>query len=115
MIIKKFKNGKIKLQLEKNYDYTDNKEINNEIDIDNVYYRDMTMSDLSINQINGYEYVVDYNTQLVYPLWGDGYQLSCYNPLVFLKDELTKNPIFYLYPETKKDSLSLLQDLDNGY
>lgn len=112
MIVKKFKNGKIKLQLEQKYDYNNN---NNEIDIDNIYHRDMTMCDLYINQINGYQYVVDWNTYTVYPLISEGYHLSCYNPLVFLRDELKKNPIFYLYPETKKESKSLLEDLDNGY
>lgn len=111
MIIKEFKNGKIKLQLEQKYDYDDD----NEINIDNIYHRDMTMSDLYINQINGYQYVVDWNRQVVYPLISEGYHLSTYNPLIFLRDELKKKPIFYLYPESKRESKSLLQDLENGY
>ena len=111
MIIKKFKNGKIKLQIEPKFDYNNS----NEIDIDEVYHRDITMSDLYINQINGYQYVVDFNTQLVYPLISKGYALSCYNPLIFLRDEFKKNKVFYLYPESKKQSKSLLEDLDNGY
>jgi len=111
MVIKKFKNGKIKLQIEPKFDYNNS----NEIDIDEVYHRDITMSDLYINQINGYQYVVDFNTQLVYPLISEGYHLSYYNPLVFLRNEFTKKATLYFYPESKKQSKSLLEDLDNGY
>jgi hypothetical protein len=106
MTIKKFINGKIKMSVQKQYD------INPDGTIDeNIYHNDMFFSDLSINQINGYQYIVDYNTQLVYEM--GSYLLQ--NPLKFILDTLQENGKMYLYPLTKKESLSLIQDLENGY
>ena len=71
----------------------------------------MFMSDLYLNQINGYMYIVDYNRILVYEI--RSYFL--HNPLKYILDELEEHGKMYLYPLTRKESLSLLQDLENGY
>jgi len=106
MDIKKFKNGKIKMSIQKDYDIENDGSIN-----ENVYHDDMFMSDLSLNQINGYMYITDYNTQLVYEL--GSYLMQ--NPLKFLLEELEEKHTLYFYPLNKKESRSLLQDLENGY
>jgi len=103
--IKKFKNGKIKIAL----DYMD--EGTTAQEIEGVYHDDMFMSDLSLNQINGYQYLVDYNTQTVYEL--GSYLMQ--NPLKYILDELLEKSKIYFYPLSKKESKSLLQDLENGY
>ena len=54
--VKKFKNGKILLSANKN-----------EVD-ENFYHDTMFYSDLYLNQINGYQYIVDFNTNLVYEI-----------------------------------------------
>lgn len=103
--IKKFKNGKIKVTLQKSYDL-ENGEVN-----ENVYHDDMFMADLSINQINGYQYLVDYNTQLVYEL--GSYLMQ--NPLKWILDTLFEFSRMYFIPLSKKESKSLLEDLENDY
>ena len=109
MIIKKFKNGKVKMQLERSdfFYYADG---NGGIDIDRLYDNEITMSDLYIQQINGYQYMVDFNTNTVYEL--GSYLMQ--NPLKFIADELIEGNV-YLFPLTKKISLDLLEDLVNGY
>lgn len=105
MKITKFKNGKIKLELESSdFDYQGNVR-------EEVYHDDMFMCDLYIEQINGYQYIVDTNTQRVYEL--GSYLLQ--NPLKYLLDELKEHGKMYLYPLSKRESKSLLQDLENGY
>jgi hypothetical protein len=104
-IVKKFKNGKIKIQLDYMNDGTTAQEI------ESVYHDDMFMSDLYINQINGYSYVVDFNTNLVYEIGS----YLCQNPLKQILDELLEKSKIYLYPLTKKQSKDLLEDLENGY
>lgn len=106
MEIKKFKNGKIKMTIQKNYDINDDGTIN-----ENVYHDDMFFSDLYINQINGYQYICDFNTSLVYEM--GSYLMQ--NPLKFILDTLQEDKQIYLYPLSKKESKSLLQDLENGY
>lgn len=103
-MIKKFKNGKILLKPEK-IDF-DGKTLS-----ENFYHDDMFFSDLYINQINGYQYIVDFNTSLVYDL--GSYLLQ--NPLKWLLETLETNGKMYLYPLNKKECKSLLQDLENGY
>ena len=105
MIIKKFKNGKVKLQVEKCDRLSDGT-----VD-ENVYHDDMCCDDLYIHQINGYQYVVDFNTSTVYEL--GSYLLQ--NPLKWILDILEEEGRMYLYPLTKRESLSLLEDLENGY
>ena len=105
VIIKKFKNGKIKLQVEK-CDILQGGTID-----ENVYHNDMFWDDLYINQINGYQYVTDFNTSTVYELGSHLLQ----NPLKWLLDTLEEDKKMYLYPLTKRESLSLLKDLENGY
>ena len=101
-MIKKFKNGNIVLDIRddiKSGYYNIN-------GIENFYHHDMCMEDLYINQINGYLYIVDYNTRLVYDL-SRGY-------LYFLEELLTKRKI-KLIPYGKKISKELINDLENGY
>ena len=105
-MIKKFKNGNIVLDVRddiKNGYYEKTIE-----SIENFYHNDMCMEDLYINQINGYLYIVDYNTGLVYDLPG-GYLFKD-----FLEELLNKGKI-KLIPYEKKISKELLNDLENGY
>ena len=105
-MIKKFKNGNIVLDVRddiKNGYYEKTIE-----SIENFYHNDMCMEDLYINQINGYLYIVDYNTGLVYDLPG-GYLFKD-----FLEELLNKGKI-KLIPYGKKISKELLHDLENGY
>lgn len=103
-MIKKFKNGKILLKPDKN-------DFENGVLNENFYHDEMLMSDLYINQINGYQYIVDFNTLLVYEI--GSYLLQ--NPLKFILETLEEDKKIYLYPLSKKESKSLLQDLENGY
>ena len=68
----------------------------------------MCMEDLYINQINGYLYIIDYNTRLVYDL-PSGYMFKD-----FLKELLNKGKI-KLIPYGKRISKELLNDLESGY
>lgn len=107
--IRKFKNGKIAFRVDASYSIK-----NGELD-ENYYHDGMFMNDLYLNQINGYMYLVDYNTQLVYEL--GSYLMQ--NPLKYLLDSIMeehkKGKAFYLYPLTKRYSRELLEDLENGY
>jgi hypothetical protein len=104
MIIKKLKNKKILLK-------TEESDFDNGILNESIYQDDMFWQDLSIVQISGYQYIIDYNTSRIYEL---GIYLM-ENPIKFLLDTLTENKKMYLSPKTKKESASLLQDLENGY
>ena len=105
-MIKKFKNGNIVLDVREDikkgyYEKTIES-------IENFYHHDMFMEDLYINQINGYLYIVDFNTRLVYDL-PSGYTFKD-----FLKELLNKGKI-KLIPYGKRISKELLNDLENGY
>ena len=105
-MIKKFKNGNIVLDIREDikkgyYEKTIE-------GIENFYHDDMCMEDLYINQINGYLYIVDYNTRLVYDLPGR------YLFKDFLEELLNKGKI-KLIPYWKRISKELLHDLENGY
>ena len=103
-MIKKFKNGNIVLDIR-----DDIKSGYYNIEgIENFYHNDMCMEDLYINQINGYLYIVDFNTGLVYDLPG-GYMFKD-----FLEELLNKGKI-KLIPYGKIMSKELLNDLENGY
>lgn len=105
-MIKKFKNGNIVLDIRediKNGYYEKTIE-----SIENFYYNEMCMETLYINQINGYLYIIDYNTRLVYDL-PSGYMFED-----FLKELLNKGKI-KLIPYGKRISKELLNDLENGY
>lgn len=109
--IKKFKNGKIAFRMDKDGWYVDE-----DGKLKDEYYHDvMLMADLSINQINGYQHLVDFNTQTVYSL--GTYLLQ--NPMRFILDDIyeahKKGKAYYLYPLGKRESKSLLHDLENGY
>ena len=105
-MIKKFKNRNIVLDVREDikkgyYEKTIES-------IENFYHHDMCMEDLYINQINGYLYIIDYNTRLVYDLPG-GYMFKD-----FLKELLNKEKI-KLIPYGKRISKELLNDLEKGY
>jgi len=98
-MIKKFKNGKVMLQCKKS-----------ELD-ESFCHDEMFWSDLYINQINGYLYIIDHNTQLVYELGSYFMQ----DPIKYILETIESEGKMYLYPLSKKESLSLLEDLENGY
>lgn len=97
----KFKNGKITLYPNKQYN------------IDTYYNYTMFWKDLYFNQINGYMYLTDYNLSNIYDLSLYGYN-GMVNILQWLKSELEKGKMV-LYPVSKKEALSLFEDLENGY
>lgn len=108
--IRKFKNGKIRFRVDPNYSIDKHGKLKEE------YYHDgMFMNDLYLNQINGYMYLVDWNTQCVYPI--GSYLVQ--NPLKYLLDTILEHhkegKSFYLYPVGKIEAKSLLRDLENGY
>ena len=105
-MIKKFKNGNIVLDVREDikkgyYEKTIES-------IVNFYHHDMCMEDLYINQFNGYLYIIDYNTRLVYDL-PSGYMFKD-----FLKELLNKGKI-KLIPYRRRISKELLNDLESGY
>lgn len=100
-MIKKFKNGNIILELNKGWLWDES-----------FYHDEMFMSDLYFNQINGYMYLVDTNTQNVYD-FSSKYSKSPLTELeIRIKDGKGK---VKLYPLPKREAKSLLQDLENGY
>ena len=104
--VKKFKNGKIKIELPKNdYIYREDGKI-----LENFYHNEITMHDLSLESINGYTYLVDSSNEKLY-------DLSLYN-VIFLDEFLSlfndKEKI-YLYPTDKRIKKDLMEDLCNGY
>ena len=104
-MIKKFKNGKINLDLREDFKkgyYK--KDVNSTADF---YHHEMTMDDLYIEEINGYLYIVNFNSGLVYDMPG-----CTFNDFI---QNLMDNEKIILYPYDKKSSKSLLQDLENGY
>lgn len=104
-MIKKFKNGKLVLRVEKG-DFNEDGTVN-----ENFYHDEMFMSDLYINQINGYHYLVDFNKSLVYDL--GSYLMQ--NPLKYILEGLGEYGKLTFYPLQKYKCLSLLEDLENGY
>ena len=104
-MIKKFKNGNIVLDIRE--DLKTGYYEPNIKSVENFYHNFMFMEDLYINQINGYMYIVDFNSQLVYDLPGNNFEL-------FLL-ELMENGRIKLIPYGKRISKSLIQDLENGY
>lgn len=105
MKIRKFKNGNIRLRVEK-VDFKADGTVYSQ-----VYHDEMFLEDLYINQINGYQYICDQNTGLVYEM--GSYMMQ--NPLRYLLEELELRKKFELKPLSKKQSKSLMQDLENGY
>ena len=110
--IKKFKNGNINIKLDLSNDscYLEN----GKVDIDKFYYNELNMNDLYFNQINGGSYLVDFNTNLVYDFTICEY--GWIPELRHLENELIEGKGFLkLYSLGKRQSKSLLQDLENGY
>lgn len=124
MIIKKFKNGNVNLKLERSdwfyygmgsVSYEESIKLSNRIDlldIDSIYDF-MTSEDLYFNQINEYMYLIDCNTQNIYDF------SDCYiNILIYLRrllyNEYINNKSLKLYPVSKKEYKSLMEDLENG-
>lgn len=110
-MIKKYKNGKIYLDikddLKSGYYQVGNGHEKDMKELERFYHDEMFMNDLSINQINGYLYIVDYNTNLVYDL--------PHNHFGMFLETLGKGEKVVLIPYGKRMSKSLLQDLENGY
>lgn len=104
-MIKKFKNGKIVLDIRE--DLKTGYYESNIQSVEGFYHDEMTMQDLYVNQINGYQYIVDWNTQRLYDLPRNDFQL-------FLED-LSNGKKITLEPYGKRMSKSLLQDLENGF
>jgi len=109
-LIKKRKNGNITI---KSPYYENKNSVNHALythNIDTFYNNEITMSDLYFNQINGYMYLTDYNTSCVYDF------SNCYvNILSHFDNLLLTTKKLKLYPLSKKESKSLLEDLENGY
>ena len=127
MKIKKFNNGNINLSLEVSDKFYYNcsplsyddamKESIKSINIDTIYNEVITMEDLYFNQINGYMYLIDYNSQKAYD-----FSVATFkgvNVLEYLKGLLIEcyndNKVLKLYPLSNKEYKSLMQDLENGY
>ena len=91
-MIRKFKNGKVKLSVPKNdwYYRNDDKSIKEEF-----YFEEMFYSNLYIEEIQGNFFIVDYETRNVYDYF-QSYLLQ--NPLRYLLDELAEKNTVYLYP-----------------
>lgn len=110
-MIKKYKNGKIKMDIRyelKTGFYEVGKGHEEDMkELGNFYHNEMFGHDLYINQINGHLYICDFNTQRVYDLPRGDYEL-------FLED-LGKGKVITLEPYAKRLSKSLLQDIENGY
>lgn len=110
-MIKKFKNGKIYLDikddLKNGYYQVGNGHEKDMQELERFYHHEMEMDDLYINQINGYLYIVDYSTNLVYDLPHNHFEM-------FL-ETLGRGEKIILEPYGKRASKSLLQDLENGY
>ena len=104
-MIKKFKNGKLVLKVEKD-DFEKDGSVR-----ETFYHDDMFFDDLYINQINGYHYLVDFNKSLVYDL--GSYLMQ--NPLKYILEELGEYGELTFRPLPKDKCLSLLEDLENGY
>lgn len=104
-MIKKFKNGKIVLDIREDL-RTEYYEKNIQ-SVEGFYHNEMFMQDLYINQINGYQYIVDWSTQRLYDLPRNDFKL-------FL-EELSNGKKITLEPYGKRMSKSLLQDLENGF
>lgn len=110
-MIKKFKNGKIYMDIKEDlksgfYEVGNGHEKDME-ELEKFYHDEMFINDLSINQINGCLYIVDFNTQLVYDLPHGHFEM-------FL-ESLGKGKKIILQPYGKRASRSLLEDLENGY
>ena len=114
MKIRKFNNGNINMSLEKSDFFYYQQGTTDSIDIDAIYNNEITMDDLYFNQINGYSYLVDFNTSCVYDISN-----QYINVLIELKQLLltsyNENMVLKLYALDKKECKSLLQDLENGY
>ena len=104
-MIKKFKNGKINLDLRGDFKKAYYEKTIKSMEI--FYNYEMFMEDLAINQINGYLYIIDFNRNFVY-------DLPAFTYADFLQ-KLMDDEKIVLYPYSKEVAEDLLQDLENGY
>ena len=111
MAIKKFNNGNVHLTIKEDvrngYYQVGNGYKNDMRELEKFIHNEMNMNDLYINQINGYLYIIDYNTSLAY-------NLPCGQLDLFL-ERLGKGEKFIIKSLGKRISKSLLQDLENEY
>ena len=109
MIIKKFKNGNINIRMEASDDFY------YERNWDKLYNNEM--SDLYFNRINDYEYLIDWNTGMVYDMTNLLGYLALEGDILtalFTYIENNKGSI-KLYPMSNKEGKDILQDLENGF
>ena len=102
-MIRKFKNGKLKLSVPKNHIYYRNADgtVNEE-----YYHCAMFWDNLYIESIEGNYYIVDFSTHRVYDYYNS---YLIHNPLQSLLDDLTNNKVVYMYPLSKRESKALLE------
>lgn len=105
-MIKKFKNGNVNVSW--------NKE---ESTIEQLYDGDFFWNDLYFNQINGYMYLIDYNTCNAYDMRNiRPYLFESVNVLKALEIVLSENNgKIKLYPVSRREYKSIMQDMGNGY
>ena len=92
-MIKKFKNGKLKLSVPKNYRNEDGTVS------EKFYHGAMFRNKLYIDTIDGKWYLIDLSTRKVYDFYKN-YIIQ--NPIQFLLDDLTRKEIVYLPAQNSK-------------
>lgn len=102
-MIKKFKNGKILIQVPERHPFY--REINDEV-TPGFYNVAMFFERLRIEKIGEKFYLVDFSTQHVYDFFNSS---LIKNPLDYLLNELTVNETVYLYPLPTHKSKKLLK------
>ena len=105
-MIKKFKNGNVSITWNKK-----------ESTIEQLYDGDFFWSDLYFNRINGYTYLIDYNTCNAYDMGNvKPYLFETINILKALETVLLEcNCKIKLYPVSRREYKSIMQDMENGY
>jgi len=98
--IKKFKNGKITIKLQK-------EDVENGLVDRDIYFEDMFYRDLCIKIIDSFVYLVDYNTKWIYEL--GSYLMQ--NPLKCILDTLLEDGKITFYPLDKEKCIELMEIL----
>ena len=100
-MIKKFKNGNIHLKMEENQK---DKTITDLQNGEAFYNEEFFWNDLYIQMIDGYAYIVDFNTQRVYDIPHNHYGM-------FFED-IAKCKKIILYPYSKRESRKMIDNID---
>ena len=101
-MVKKFRNGKVKLEVKRNEYYWNPDGTLSEV----FYFDEMELNNLYIVTIEGELFIVDFSTSRVYDFY-NGYLI--HNPLKYVLDVLAFNKKLYLYPLSKRESKALLK------